>query len=107
METNNNNSATMLNFSGNLLQAKSMALVLSHEDIHPHIIVDQCLQELISGLKLNVYDIPFYIMALEVLHTSLSTHISETDEILLNKLRSSSQVITTHHTEVKGGNKDE
>lgn len=94
-----NKETTMeLHFSDNLITSKSFQILLSLGQVHPTEIVDECLQELITGLKLNTHDIPFYIMALEILHTSLYTHIDKDGpgEEIINHLRSHSEVVTTH-----------
>lgn len=93
---NNRESTTELTFSTDIMEAKSLKVMLTAGRISPNEIVDECLNEVITGLNLNTHDIPFYIMALEILHTSLYTHIDKDGpgEELINQLRSRCKVIT-------------
>lgn len=92
---NNNNSHDhehMLRIDGNPLTSKVLKAALLM--VNPHILVEACIEEIATGIKLNALDLPFWAAAFEILRTSISTDFDESEQQVYNKLLESAQVYT-------------
>lgn len=97
MNSNPNNSHEQeIRIDGNPINSKSIrAAILG---LSPHTIVTACMEEITSGIKLNLADLPFYAAAFEILRSSISTHFNENDTKIYSKIMETAQVFTyTQH----------
>ena len=78
----------------NPLNSEVMKSMLVGEDVHKP--VSRYIDKFMSNVTLNILDIPFILMALDVITQSVKTHCDEKDAELYNKLKAHSQVITFH-----------
>lgn len=93
----NNSHEQELTIDANPLNSKSIrAAILG---MNPHLIVRACMDEIASGINLNMADLPFYAAAFEILRTSISTRFDEGDQKIYNKLIETAQVYTYTQTE--------
>lgn len=63
---------------------------------NPHEAVNEYITRLTKDVHFNILDMPFIIMALDVIHKSLETHMDEKDRKLYETLKAHSDVITMH-----------
>lgn len=95
----NNSHEQELRIDANPLASKSLkAAILG---VNPHLIVRACMDEIAASVKLNIYDLPFYAAAFEILRTSISTHFDESDQGIYNKLIETAQVYTYTQTQTE------
>lgn len=107
MNSNPNNSHEQeIRIDANPLTSKSIrAAVLG---LSPHTIVTACMEEITSGIKLNLADLPFYAAAFEILRSSISTHFDEGDTKIYSKIMETAQVFTyTQHQHQQDTDTDE
>ena len=105
MENNKNNNSNSnkleaeqeIRIDANPITSKSLRAALLN--VNPHMIVNDCMEEIISGLNLNILDLPFYAAAFEILRTSISTKFDKSDQQVYNKLLETSQIYTFTQTE--------
>lgn len=94
---NNNNNENNpheqeLRIDANPFNSKSLKAALLQVD--PSTLVEDCIEEITAGVKLNILDLPFWAAAFEILRTSISTQFGESDQQIYNELMKSAQVYT-------------
>ena len=95
----NNSHEQELTIDANPLTSKSLKAAILN--VNPHLIVRACMEEIAAGIKLNVFDLPFYAAAFEILRTSISTRFDESDQKTYNKLMKTAQVYTYTQTQTE------
>lgn len=100
----NNSHEQELRIDANPLTSKAIRAAMLR--MNPHLIVRACMDEIASGIKLNMSDLPFYAAAFEILRTSISTRFDESDQKVYNKLLETAQVYTYTQTENQSTKED-
>lgn len=100
----NNSHEQELRIDANPLTSKVIRAAIV--GMNPHLIVRACMEEIAAGIKLNIFDLPYYAAAFEILRTSISTRFDESDQKIYNKLLETAQVYTYTQTENQNTKED-
>ena len=102
---NHTSSTNQFVIDTNPLNSEAVRIMLTGEDVHKP--VGRYIDRFMSNVTLNILDIPFILMALDVITQSIKTHCDEKDAEIYNKLKAHSQVITFHdHSNIEEGDED-
>lgn len=78
----------------NPFNSVAMRTMLMGENLHEA--VNEYITKFVKDVHFNILDMPFILMALDVIHKSLETRLDDKDRELYQKLKEHSDVITMH-----------
>lgn len=98
------NKGHKISINGNPIASKSVRAILTDEK--PIDVIAECMNEWMSGVELNEFDMPAYLVALDLIKTSLESTMDDPAQHLYEMMRNDATIITIRDPSKSNNTKD-